>query len=1523
MSDDNTIILGLEVKNGAATRDIEKSILKSKDTLESIEKLLPRMVRIYSQMAEKTRQWDDQLRKIGTTHAQMIKTLSSGGPQAALANAGTKGNVAQINSQDFARAAREFNAGMKTLTDSVKATMNKTLLEMTRQAQGTPSSNINTLRQQIRATELQVGRDTMALSTRTAGSEEAMALQRNIERTLGYQKQLNAELDRQIAKQKQTNQLQKQQGTLTQQIALKEAEIAAVKGAGGTTLDLARLQLSRQDLITRRAIVQAENQTTAEVQKQIAAKERLRQQVRQLESEQKIANQRQARDNLVNSDAGASLFKVQASLLVNYMVMNQMFRLISFGKQYVIELDKSFRDLQAIIQATDAGMAGLKQTIIDVSQNTRFSAVEVAKAAVIMGQAGLSLDQIGKSIGAVTLLATATGSDLTQAVDVSTSVMSIWNLRAEEMTHISNVLTGALNLSKLTIEKLALGIQYAGNIAADAGATFEETVAALGAISNAGIKSGSTMGTGLRQLLTEFIEPSAKFVKVMNELGLSMQDIDVKSNGLVGVFRNMAAAGFTTSEAFKALDIRAAAAFAAVAKNLDLAELMQQQFILTNAAAEANEVQMKSFANTVDRFANVLGVSITQGLNPMKDALGAVIELLADGLQVLNQYPAIMGSITAAVTVLGGAFIGTRLFRMMSELFKFKEAAAGVSVFASSVRALGAAASVGGGLKGLKDMVALVQLLGAQLAAALGPLGLFTLALAALAGTVALVSNAWETHAEKMDRLKSNLESATGKFSETKERVQSIETAINQLIQRYDNLRSNSGALETAALELQVKFGELGFSFDRSKLSVDTLIESLQALRGEMRGVAKEQAALVASEQALLLMESAKRVRETAEGPGLFSRVANFQGAIRQRWEQNDPFFAQLNNKRQDIAAGMARVGQIQNFSNLTEGEARELASSTEELVQKIDENLVSLNKQIAQAQEALAGGASTGRDGRTDISTEIEILERLKREQLQQKTDLRSYTQQLQAMQISLKTLNESISSSNPAVAAAATYIDGVKKDIVILQTELGKMEDGEFVLSGEERAKKTQQLKELQSLLSKMTVESVVENLPDEIKKLLEDQGAVGKGAREALESALPDIQQAAAGIVVDSENLAEKTYGQLESAYGQLVKRHEELIEAAGKASEEAAGRIRNRINALGYIRQETQDLNRGGLRGRYTDAEVSMMADRQKQLEIAEMREQMSAANARLRAMESAFTARGGDLSMMGGYAKTGTDATQAKQATANKELLQLQDKIIKQRQELTDVTNKYNTAVGMETEAHKGLGEQIIYSIGKYVELKNLQNDLILNIQRITTEVLDAAGDAFSQFFEDVVTGTKSVGESFKSMAASILKTMLNMATKALSSQLLASLFGGLGSLLGGRFGAQIRGMGNPALYGPGFNGGGMIRAATGMAVPTRDSVPILARPGEFIVRNAAVDAIGVENLAAINSFGNRKVQSSASMAAGAAAPSAKDPTVLNVYVVKPDEQPAMGPRDVLATVHGDILRGGETKKLIKQVVVQQ
>ena len=118
-----------------------------------------------------------------------------------------------------------------------------------------------------------------------------------------------------------------------------------------------------------------------------------------------------------------------------------------------------------------------------------------------------------------------------------------------------------------------------------------------------------------------------------------------------------------------------------------------------------------------------------------------------------------------------------------------------------------------------------------------------------------------------------------------------------------------------------------------------------------------------------------------------------------------------------------------------------------------------------------------------------------------------------------------------------------------------------------------------------------------------------------------------------------------------------------------------------------------------------------------------------------------------------------------------------------------------------------------------------------------------------------------------------------------------------------------------------YNGGGSVRrAALGYSgsISTRDSVNIKARPGEYVLRNAAVDAIGVDNLDAINALGNRTISQSDTASLADKKDTAQQ--TVNVWVVTPDQKPSgLSANDVVVTVAQDLLTGGTLKKLVKSV----
>lgn len=512
------------------------------------------------------------------------------------------------------------------------------------------------------------------------------------------------------------------------------------------------------------------------------------------------AEHRQGNRERVLGDAGASLLTIQAGLMLNYKLLGGFQSLFGSAISSAIELDSAFRQLQAISAATNYEMAAMKVNLIDVAQASKFSSAEVGNTAVLLAQAGLSIQEIGASMKGIITLAQATGTDLGKSVDVVTSVLSVFNKSAGETNQVVNQLTQALNSSKLDIQKVALGIQYAGNISADAGVTFEELTSALGAMANAGIRSGSTLGTGFRQMLLDLERPSTKLKDRLDKLGLSLNQIDFRAYGLAGVLKNLREAGFTTADAFKTFEVRSAAAFSALSGNLQDFDDLQEELLETNAAFEANHVQLEALAVQLDHLKSNLGIVAAEGLRPMvaltrdvAKGLAHMMENAEEGSSALQVVGTALAGITAAVAIGWLAKLGHQFFVMTKE-----------------------AALLRGAFLGLT------------------PAGL----IGVVAG-VGLVTAAAVSHSNELKRLTTELDTAKGKYNTLKESLASskndyenIEQAIKKVIDRYGVLSASQDATTSEAKSLQKQFEALGLTFDNlANVKAENLITKLRELQ--------------------------------------------------------------------------------------------------------------------------------------------------------------------------------------------------------------------------------------------------------------------------------------------------------------------------------------------------------------------------------------------------------------------------------------------------------------------------------------------------------------------------------------------------------------------------------------------------------------------------------------------------------------------------------------------------------------------
>ena len=117
-----------------------------------------------------------------------------------------------------------------------------------------------------------------------------------------------------------------------------------------------------------------------------------------------------------------------------------------------------------------------------------------------MAGAGWDSQQATAGLKDTLTMAAAGGMDLASAGDLMTNTIAQFNLEATNSGQVANTLAAGAAETNTNISQLGGGLKEVGSTAAAFGMSLESTTAALGALSNAGIK-GSEGGTALRGIL--------------------------------------------------------------------------------------------------------------------------------------------------------------------------------------------------------------------------------------------------------------------------------------------------------------------------------------------------------------------------------------------------------------------------------------------------------------------------------------------------------------------------------------------------------------------------------------------------------------------------------------------------------------------------------------------------------------------------------------------------------------------------------------------------------------------------------------------------------------------------------------------------------------------------------------------------------------------------------------------------------------------------------------------------------------
>lgn len=300
---------------------------------------------------------------------------------------------------------------------------------------------------------------------------------------------------------------------------------------------------------------------------------------------------------------GTNVFTGALRTFVKYAVVYQVLYSLAaaFGAliRSVVELQTELLEIQAVTGSTDAQMGRLSDTVLGVARNSKFSLIELTKAAKVLAQAGVAVEDMNTTLRATADFAAATGSNLEIAADLISTTRSVFKELSDDV--IANQLAKAINVSKLTGEDLKTILSLGAQTAKSFNLTSEQFLAAVAALRNAGLKA-STVATGLRQGMLEIFSPDTKLTKALQERYRALgEDIGAEAvrarffaftkgrAPLLAALTELKRLGFADEGSLtlsRAFDIRSSNAIKAMVRNLEEIAANESRITFGRGAAE-------------------------------------------------------------------------------------------------------------------------------------------------------------------------------------------------------------------------------------------------------------------------------------------------------------------------------------------------------------------------------------------------------------------------------------------------------------------------------------------------------------------------------------------------------------------------------------------------------------------------------------------------------------------------------------------------------------------------------------------------------------------------------------------------------------------------------------------------------------------------------------------------------------------------------------------------------------------------
>lgn len=325
-------------------------------------------------------------------------------------------------------------------------------------------------------------------------------------------------------------------------------------------------------------------------------------------------------------------------------------------------LEDGIAKVSTIADTTQVPLNDLRKSILDLSNQTGISSEEIANNVYDAISAGQKTGDAVNFVSNSTKLAKAGYAEAGQALDLLTTIMNSYELKAQDVTKVSDTLIQTQNLGKVTVGELSADMGKVIPTAKSLGVNLSQVASGYAIMTSKGVKSAETT-TYMNSMLNELGKSGTVANKALKKAsGKSLPDL-IKSGKSLGdvlaiMEKDAKKSGKSLSDMFGSAEAGKAALLLSSKSGKEFNDVLGK---MKNSAGSTETAFKKVDAATSQGLKKALN-STKNALIELGDVISPFISLVANSISRITKAISGMSKWQKTLVVgLGATFVATNL----------------------------------------------------------------------------------------------------------------------------------------------------------------------------------------------------------------------------------------------------------------------------------------------------------------------------------------------------------------------------------------------------------------------------------------------------------------------------------------------------------------------------------------------------------------------------------------------------------------------------------------------------------------------------------------------------------------------------------------------------------------------------------------------------------------------------------------------------------------------------------------------